>query len=283
MRGAAPPPFSRGVLLLIGAAGVSAGFFGLGVAFFVDAFFAEDLEEGGQEDFHVEPEGSLLDITDVEFEFFFDGEVGTAGDLGQSGDAGLDFEAAFLSGVPFGDLGHVEGARADEGHLAKEDVEELGEFVEGGFAEEAADFGQARILAGLWAGAEGVGVGAHGAELVEGEGLAAAAGTLLAEDGGAGGIEADKDGEDEHEGGEQDDSRGGGEEIEDSFGQVIDHGYGSSSSRRGMSFRLFVTKEARAAGSSVAALWMCRGRMTWMEGMPRRLGPIKSLAGLSAI
>ena len=58
-----------------------------------------------------------------------------------------DTESASL-GVGSQSEGFIGGKRAgaDEAHLAEKDVEELGEFIERGEAEEVADFGDPRIF-----------------------------------------------------------------------------------------------------------------------------------------
>ncbi len=77
-------------------------------------------------------------------------------------------------------------ARTDENHVALEHVQQLRQFVEAGFAHPSADARQTRIGAVGRREAVGVGVDAHGAELVEGETPAAKADAFLAEDGRAG-------------------------------------------------------------------------------------------------
>src|SRR5919109_1345124 len=60
-------------------------------------------------------------------------------------DAGFGEENAFLArGVAGGVKGDF-GTRADEAHIAAEDVEKLGKLVDFGFAEEAAERSDARI------------------------------------------------------------------------------------------------------------------------------------------
>lgn len=56
-------------------------------------------------------------------------------------------------------------AGADDAHFAGEDAEQLGEFIEAGFAEELADRCQPLIGAAEEVGGDGGGVGPHGTEL----------------------------------------------------------------------------------------------------------------------
>lgn len=77
-------------------------------------------------------------------------------------------------------------SRADKGHLAGEDVEELRELIDGGFPDEASDAGDARVArngpALLFVG---FGLLHHGAELVHHERFVMKADALLLEDDGA--------------------------------------------------------------------------------------------------
>lgn len=92
------------------------------------------------------------------------------------------------------------GARADEAHVAIEDVPDLRQFVEAGGADEGANTRDARVVVGreLRAG-EFLGVDAHRAELVDLVGLAEAAGADLAVEGRAAVFELDGDGDGHHE------------------------------------------------------------------------------------
>ena len=106
-------------------------------------------------------------------------------------------------------------ARADEGHLAGEDVEELRELVDGGFPDEAADAGDTWVA---WDGPAllfvGFGLLHHGAELVHHERLVVKADTLLLEDDRARRGELDEDRDDEHDRAEEGDADEGTEDID---------------------------------------------------------------------
>ena len=105
------------------------------------------------------------------------------------------------------ELAGDEGARADEGDVAFQDVEKLREFVEGGGAEEAAELRDtwvvrdhvairtvfldevrfAHFLEGLFGGDAAI-FGLHGAELVNREAAVEAGEAGLGVDGGGGGV-----------------------------------------------------------------------------------------------
>ena len=97
-----------------------------------------------------------------------------------------------------------KGSRADEAHLAEKDVEELGEFIEGGKAEEVTDFGDPRIFFDFkdWAThfVEGFEFGVlhfcitdHGAKLVHGERVAMTTAAFLKKKSGPSGFKSDGD------------------------------------------------------------------------------------------
>ena len=164
-------------------------------------------ENGGdrtKEDLDIEPEGPVIDIFEIEsnpigkvFQFV------AARDLPEAGHSWGDTESAAL-GVGGHGEGFIggEGAGSDETHLAEKDVEELGEFIEGGEAEEVADFGDPRIFFDFkdWAThfVKGFKFGVlhfcitdHGAKLVHGERVAMETTALLEKKGGARRFEPD--------------------------------------------------------------------------------------------
>ena len=90
------------------------------------------------------------------------------------------------------DLVHRQGAGPDQAHFAAKHIEKLGEFVNAEFTQPPADGGDARVVGHLEHGPghfvhrfyflfELLGVGHHGAELVDGKRLSVEAGTLLPE------------------------------------------------------------------------------------------------------
>src|SRR6185312_2436868 len=116
-------------------------------------------------------------------------EIGAVGvvDLRPAGDAGLHEMAEVVArdvalvvlheAVPF-------GARADEAHVAGEDVPHLGKLVDAAGTEEAADRGDARIT-GLGVEVASRLPDAHGAKFYDTEGLVIPADTVLEEEDGA--------------------------------------------------------------------------------------------------
>ncbi len=147
-----------------------------------DAFRQCDFPEGEEEDFHVEPDGELAGVAEIPRDALAEGEVVATADLGQAGDAGADAHAQgagdALEGVH---LLRNPRAGADEGHIALEDVEQLGEFIERGGAQELAHEGGALLIRQELA-FRIASVG-HGAEFDDAEGLAAAADAGLQEEG----------------------------------------------------------------------------------------------------
>src|SRR5690606_6782408 len=71
-----------------------------------------------------------------------------------------------------GDVLRALRARADDRHVAAEDVPELRQLVDAGLAHEAADAGDAGVVLRGELGSGGFGIGPHGAELVDAEELA---------------------------------------------------------------------------------------------------------------
>ena len=110
---------------------------------------------------------------------------------------------------------HQQRSRPDYGHVALEDVEEFGQFVEASGAEELAVFGKAHIVR------EQVAVGVllvgHGAELDELEDFFVLARAGLREEGVALHLDGAEDGEDEQQRAQAEDCRERAAEVQDSF------------------------------------------------------------------
>ncbi len=107
-----------------------------------------------------------------------------------------------------------KGARTDEAHLAEKDIEELGEFIERGEAEEVADFRDPRIffyfkdwathfVKGFKFGVLHFCITDHSAKFVHGERVAMTTATLLKEKGGPSGFKSDGDPDDGKYGGKE--------------------------------------------------------------------------------
>jgi sugar O-acyltransferase (sialic acid O-acetyltransferase NeuD family) len=151
-----------------------------------------DLPDRLEEDLQVQEQAPVVDVLDVEGEFLLPGQGIAPADLGQTGDPGLHLVAAGLLGRVAVEVAHEQRAGPHERHVALQDVQERGELVDAGGAEEAAERGDA------------VGVGGqavlarlrlpHRAELVEVEGLAVEARALLAKEDWAAVGDADRGG-----------------------------------------------------------------------------------------
>ena len=156
----------------------------------------------------VEPDAPVFDVVDVVLDA--GGEVGVAAeavDLRPAGHARFHEVARKIVRDFPGELVDVIRAlrtRADEAHVAAEDVPKLREFVDVPAAKEGADAEQAGVAArgGLTGGVGRRGVGAHAAELVECEGTMAGADAGLAEENRTvGRLAFDEGGGDENDGG----------------------------------------------------------------------------------
>src|SRR4051794_30217677 len=116
------------------------------------------------------------------------------------------------------DLGLDRRARADDRHLAAEDVDEVGDLVERGAAEEPTGSGDARVVAvDDFADADRVGALDHRPQLPHLELAAAEADAALAVDDGAAAGQLDRDRGEEEERREDRQGDGGDEDVEDSW------------------------------------------------------------------
>jgi hypothetical protein len=187
--------------------------------------------QSAKEDAKVIGEGLVLDVVEAELiffgaEFFDEDAMGivVADQLAQIveahggfvGDAGADAEDLALLGSVGGGVLFELGARADEGHITHDDIDELRELVDLIFSKKTADFGDARIV-GASGAAELVSVEVHGAEFPDAEWSAVQASTQGAVEGGAGGVEADEDDEEEEDRGEEEEAESGADEVEDAL------------------------------------------------------------------
>src|ERR1035437_10362367 len=109
----------------------------------------EDYADGAGEDLHVEPETPVFDVSGVEGDVAVEGWVLAGFDLPESGHAGEDIKAAEVRQVVLLDLAGQGRARADQAHVAAEDVVELGQFVERILAQYPADASDARVVGDL--------------------------------------------------------------------------------------------------------------------------------------
>src|SRR5208282_565063 len=140
----------------------------------VGALAGEDSYYGHGDDLQIEGQAPVAKVVEIVFDALGDGSVAApAVDLSPPGNAGLEHVAGVVA-VDFfeealDEIGPL-GARADDTHVAFEDVEELGQFIEVRFAQEGADPGPARIVVGGPAGvALFAAADAHGAEFEHAE------------------------------------------------------------------------------------------------------------------
>src|SRR5262249_14289587 len=95
-----------------------------------EALAAEDELDGAGEDAGVEAGRAVLDVPDVELDPRLPGDPGAALDLGPAGDPGADLVAPPLPRRVVVDLGRDRRARADDRHLAAQDVDQVRDLVE---------------------------------------------------------------------------------------------------------------------------------------------------------
>lgn len=184
----------------------------------------EDLH-GREHDLEVFEEAGLGDIHQIHQELVVGGRIVLAVDLSIAGEAALGLEAEvplreffFVLG---GDLGAL-WARAYDGHVAFQDIQELGKLVKADGADEAADRGDAGIVL---AGGESryavfFGIHAHTAEFVDREYLPVFGETVLLVEGGAA-ISFDKKTNDEHGDGEDDEGCKGEDDVDDALPEEV--------------------------------------------------------------
>ena len=152
----------------------------MGGLFVVDILVAEDFLKSCQHDGDIGFKGEIVDIPDVEAEFFSPGEIVAAMALRPSGDAGSHVVAAHLLGRVKRQILHQQRARADERHVAFEHVPELWQLIERGIAHEGSELRYALFVGQQFA------VGSfplvHGLELDDAERLPLESGSLLEEE-----------------------------------------------------------------------------------------------------
>lgn len=172
----------------------------------------------------------MSDVVGVEADDLFEvDDVAAAADLPEAGDPRECVEPLEVVGLVGVEVVGKERSGSDEAHVALEDVEELGELVEGRLPEDASDAGDARVVLDLEeARVSGfvevlelplhlVGVGDHRAEFVHAEWLAADARADLREEDGSPGLELDGDRDDAEERRNQEEAEAGGDDVHDAL------------------------------------------------------------------
>lgn len=199
--------------------------------------FAEGDGFYGLEQVHeVDPDGPVADVPGVHGDALFVGGVAAAAGLPHAGDAG-QYHAVLAEVVAVAlDFLRDDRARADEAHVAADDVPELRQLVEAGLAEEGAELGDARVvlelevllplLAGLGVFPEVflegfLCVRDHGLELVAREEHAMLADALVGEDDVAFVADGDHDGQCYEDRRNQDAADGRADEVEDALDDAV--------------------------------------------------------------
>ena len=96
--------------------------------------------DGSEDDLEIKADAPVLDVFGIEFNNFLEVlDLAAAADLPQSGNTGFGGEAGPMMMSVFFPFVRRRGAGAHKGHVALQDIEELGEFVQGGFADKFTD------------------------------------------------------------------------------------------------------------------------------------------------
>lgn len=189
------------------------------------ALLHKEYLHGREHDLEVFEEAGLGDIHQIHQELVVGGRIVLAVDLSVAGEAALSREAEvplreffFVLG---GDLGAL-WAGAYDGHVAFQDVQELGEFVHTNGADEAADGGDAGIVLARGESRHAVffGIHAHTAEFVDRKYLPVFGEAVLLVKGGAA-VSFDKEPDDEHGDGEDDEGCKGEDDVDDALPEEV--------------------------------------------------------------
>lgn len=181
----------------------------------------EGLVDGGEDNLHVTPEGDLLDVLEVVGYLGLPGHGVPAVHLGKPAESLPHGVALALFRGHEHHVAYQLRPRPYHGHVTLEDVEEFGEFVEAGAAQELAVTGQAHVVGEQVARL--VALVCHGAELDELEDLLVLAGAGLREEGIPAHFNCAEDGEHDEQRAQAQDSGQGATEVQDSFEEAGVH------------------------------------------------------------
>ena len=106
----------------------------------------EDDGDGAPDKDDVEPDVPVADVPGVHLDAFVVGRIAAAAGLPHACDARAYHVKVFDVRSVFGDFILNDGPWADETHFTLEDVEQLGQFVEAGLAQEGPAFGDAWVI-----------------------------------------------------------------------------------------------------------------------------------------
>ena len=138
------------------------------------------LLEGYPHDLHVRPQRAVVYVPDIKAELLCPADGVAPMALSPAAEAGAHLVAAVLVGRVERKILHQQRARANQGHVTFEDVEQLGQFVYRGGTDEAAYSGEALGIGQEMAG--GVALVRHGLELDDFEYLLMQTGPFLQEE-----------------------------------------------------------------------------------------------------
>ena len=175
----------------------------------------EHLAQGGEDDFHVAQEGDVPDVFQVVGYLGFPGHGVPAVHLREPAESLAYCMALALFGGHKDHVAHELRPRPDYGHVALEDVEEFGQFVEAGTAKEfpvriQADIVREKIALGIL-------LVRHRTELDELEDLFALAGAGLRKEGITLHLDCTHNRENNEQRAQAEDCRESTEKVQDSF------------------------------------------------------------------
>ena len=190
------------------------------------AFFQKQNGGRGEEELQVGQHAHVIDIQQIELEFFIGVCVILAIDLGVAGQAGFDLEAeAEIRDRPavfFRDFGAFR-AGADEAHVPGQDIEKLGQLVHPAHPEQPSDPRDSIVLLPSAEPGEAVlfGVHPHRTELEDLKPFSVSGQAHLLIQGGPAVAEANRQGDAQHDGAQDHDADQGGRDVEQSFHNAV--------------------------------------------------------------